>query len=71
MAANLEQDKYIIKELLIRSRLIINLNKYRSWKDYDIYIRRGLQYYLIHNISKEEYQLIFSYIDNAILYYSA
>lgn len=63
-------DSYIIKELLIRIKIIKNLNKYRSWKEYDVYIRRGIQYYLFHNLSKEKYFLIFSYIDNANLYYS-
>jgi hypothetical protein len=60
----------MVKELLIRSKIIRKLNKYRSWKEYDIYIRRGIQYYLIQNLTKEKYLLIFSYIDNANLYYS-
>ena len=68
--SNNGHDGYMIKELLIRSKIIRKLNKYRSWKEYDIYIRRGIQYYLIQNLTKEKYLLIFSYIDNANLYYS-
>ena len=68
--SNNGHDGYMIKELLIRSKIIRKLNKYRSWKEYDIYIRRGIQYYLIQNLPKEKYLLIFSYIDNANLYYS-
>ena len=63
-------DNYIIKELLIRCEIIRKLNKYRSWKEYEIYIRRGIQYYLNQNLSKEKYHLIFSFIDNVKLYYS-
>ena len=67
---NSDHDSYIIKDLLIRSEIIKKFNKYRSWKEYDIFIRRGIQYYLNQNLSKEKYHLIFSFIDNAILYYS-
>ena len=67
---NNSYDNYFIKELLIRCKLIRKLNKYHSWKEYDIYVRRGIQYYLKHNLSKERYHLIFSFIDNYILYYS-
>ena len=67
---NNSYDNYLIKELLIRCKIIRKLNKYHSWKEFDIYIRRGIQYYLKHNISKERYYLIFSFIDNCILYYS-
>ena len=70
IALNSGQDNYIIKDLLIRCRLIRKINKYRSWKEYDVSLRRGIQYYLAHNLLKEEYHLIFSYIDNAVLYYS-
>ena len=63
-------DNYIIKELLIRCEIIRKLSKYRSWKEYEIYIRRGIQYYLNQNLSKEKYHLIFSFIDNVKLYYS-
>lgn len=62
-------DNYIIKELLIRCEIIRKLNKYHCWKDYEIYIRRGIQYYLNQNLLKEKYYLIFSFIDNVKLYY--
>ena len=67
---NSDHDSYIIKDLLIRSEIIKKFNKYQSWKEYDIFLRRGIQYYLNQNLSKEKYHLIFSFIDNAILYYS-
>ena len=63
-ALNNGYDCYIIKELLNRSIIIRKINKYRSWKEYDACIRRGIQYYLIHNLSKDNYNSIFSYIDN-------
>ena len=64
------QDNYIIKELFLRFRLIEKFIKYKSWKEYDIYFRRGIQYFLIHNISKEKYLSIFSNIEKVNLYYS-
>ena len=63
-------DSYIIKELLIRTEIIRKLNKYHSWKEYEIYIRRGIQYHLNQNLSKEKYEFIFSFIDGVNLYYS-
>ena len=63
-------DSYIIKELLIRTEIIRKLNKYHSWKEYEIYIRRGIQYYLNQNLSKEKYEFIFSFFDGVNLYYS-
>ena len=63
-------DSYIIKELLIKIELIRKFNKYHSWKEYEIYIRRGIQYHLNQNLSKERYELIFSFIDSVNLYYS-
>lgn len=68
-AINNGHDSYLIKELLIRTEIIRKLNKYRRLKDYDVYIRRGIQYYLYHNLSKEKYHLIFSFIENVNLYY--
>ena len=69
-AENNGHDSYIIKELLIRTEIIRKLNKYHSWKEYEIYIRRGIQYYLNQNLSQEKYEFIFSFIDNVNLYYS-
>ena len=68
-AINNGHDSYLIKELLIRTEIIRKLNKYRRLNDYDVYIRRGIQYYLYHNLSKEKYHLIFSFIENVNLYY--
>lgn len=34
-------DNYIIKEILIRSSIIRKNNKYRSWREFDVYIKRG------------------------------
>ena len=62
-------DYYIIKELLIRCGIIIKLNKYRSWKEFDVCIRRGIQYYLCDILIKDKYESIFSYIDNPVIYY--
>ena len=45
---NNDHDTYIIKELLIRSKIIRKVNKYRSWKEYDVSLRRGIQYFRIH-----------------------
>ena len=69
-AENNGHDSYIIKELLIRTEIIRKLNKYHSWKEYEIYIRRGIQYYLNQNLSQEKYEFIFSFIDDVNLYYS-
>ena len=64
------RDSYIIKELLMRCSMIRKYNiKYRSWKDFDIYVRRGIQFYLYNNITKDKYNSIFYYIENPILYY--
>ena len=60
---------YIIKELLMRCSLIRKMNKYRSWKEFDVYIRRGLQYYLYNCLTKDKYDLIFYFIENPVLYY--
>ena len=62
-------DYFIIKEILIRCGIIRKLNKYRSWKDFDVYIRRGMQFYLFDILQKDKYESIFSYIDNPIIYY--
>ena len=62
-------DNFIIKDILIRCNLIKKLNKYRSWKEYDVYIRRGLQYYLYNIFSKDKYESIFYLIENPVLYY--
>lgn len=62
-------DNYIIKEILIRSSIIRKNNKYRSWREFDVYIRRGIQFYLSNILSKERYDLIFSYIENPVMYY--
>ena len=69
-AINNGHDSYIIKELLIRTKIIRKLNKYRSWKEYEVYIRRGIQYFLYHNLLREQYMSIFFYIENVNLYYS-
>ena len=69
-ASSNKDDSYLIKELLKRSHIITKFNKYRSWKLHEVFIRRGIQYYLNHNLSKEKYNLIFSFIDNVNLYYS-
>ena len=63
------EDYYIIKEILIRCGIIRKMNKYRSWKEFDVYIRRGIQFYLINVLIKDKYELIFSYIDNNDIYY--
>ena len=63
------EDYYIIKEILIRCGIIRKMNKYRSWKEFDVYIRRGIQFYLINILIKDKYELIFSYIDNNVIYY--
>lgn len=62
-------DIYIIKEVLERSCVIWKINKYRSWKEFDVCIRRGIQYFLINILSFEKYELIFSYIENPVMYY--
>ena len=66
---NKNNDNYIIKEILMRCNLIKKLNKYRSWKEYDICIRRGLQFYLYNILSKDKYESIFYLIENPVLYY--
>ena len=62
-------DNYIIKELLSRSSVIRKFNKYRSWKEFDVYIRRGIQYYLYKTLPEDKYEKIFLYIENPIFYY--
>ena len=59
----------IIKELLCRSSVIRKFNKYRSWKEFDVYIRRGIQYYLYKTLPEDKYEKIFFYIENPIFYY--
>ena len=64
------RNSYIIKELLMRCSIIRNYStKYRSWKDFDICVRRGIQFYLINNLTKDKYNLIFYFIENPVLYY--
>ena len=63
------EDYNIIKEILIRCGIIRKMNKYRSWKDFDVYIRRGIQFYLKNIFIKDKYELILSYIDNNVIYY--
>jgi hypothetical protein len=62
-------DYFAIKEILIRCGIIRKLNKYRSWKEFDVYIRRGIQFYLFDHLGREKYEAIFSYIDNPVFYY--
>ena len=62
---------YILKEILIRASIIRKMNKYRSWRAFDVYIRRGIQFYLYHALNKEKYELIFYYIDRPIFYYKS
>lgn len=62
-------DLYIIKEVLERSCIIWKINKYRSWKEFEVCIRRGIQFFLINILSFEKYELIFSYIENPSMYY--
>ena len=62
-------DLFIIKEVLGRSSVIWKINKYRSWKEFDVCIRRGIQFFLINILSFEKYELIFSYIENPAMYY--
>ena len=64
------RNSYIIKELLVRTSFIRKYNtKYRSWKDFDICVRRGMQFYLFNNVPKENYNSIFYFIENPVLYY--
>ena len=62
-------DLYIIREVLERSCVIWKINKYRSWKDFDVCIRRGIQFFLVNILSFEKYELIFSYIEKPDMYY--
>jgi hypothetical protein len=62
-------ENYIIKELLLWSSIIRKFNKYRSWKEFDVYIRRGIQYYLYKTLPEVKYEKIFFYIENPIFYY--
>ena len=66
---NKNSDYYMIKEILVRSGIIRKINKYRSWKDFDVCIRRGIQFYLFRAVLKDKYELIFDYIENPVLYY--
>ena len=66
---NKVDDYYIIKELLDRVNIIKKINKYRSWKEFDVCIRRGIQFYLLHAIHKDKYDLIFDFIEKPVLYY--
>ena len=65
----INNDNYIIKELLVRSSIIRKINKYRSWKDFDVCIRRGIQFYLFNLLSSDKYESIFEYIENPVFYY--
>ena len=62
-------ENHIIKELLCLSSVIRKFNKYRSWKEFDVYIRRGIQFYLYKTLPKDKYEKIFFYIENPIFYY--
>ena len=62
-------ENFIIKELLFRSSIIRKFNKYRSWKEFDVYLRRGIQYYLYKTLPEDKYEKIFFYIENPIFYY--
>ena len=66
---NMKNENYIIKELLIRCSIIRKINKYRSWKDFDVCIRRGIQFYLFNLLSSDKYESIFEYIENPVFYY--
>ena len=62
-------DKYIIKEILVRSSIIRKFNKYISWREFSVRIRRGIQYLLFEMLPKDRYYLIFSFIENPDIYY--
>lgn len=62
-------DHYIIKELLDRVSIIRKINKYRSWKEFDICVRKGIQFYLLNAVHKDKYDIIFAFIENPVLYY--